>query len=151
VLIGGAEARNPEGCRISKRSTEIGGGCPIPCCSRERSNDRGGIVAEKALGQYHVIRPALHVVAGREEVGHLQTGPLTQSDEVDGLAPRCPFVSTPSCHHLTDHARQHIGRMLPADDVKTLESLIDEVERMSAIGVGAVRLGGKEEICECRR
>ena len=94
VLIGGAEARNPEGCRISKRSTEIGGGCPIPRCSCERSNDRGGIVAEKALGQCHVIRPALHVVAGREEVGHLQTGPLTQSDEVDGLAPRCPFLST---------------------------------------------------------
>jgi len=98
-----------------------------------------------------VIRPALLVVADREEVGRLQTGPLTQSDEVEGLAPRCPFLSTPSYHHLTDHARQHIGRMLPADDVKTLESLIDEVERMSAIGVGAVRLGGKEEICECRR
>src|SRR5262249_59618587 len=70
---------------------------------------------------------------------------------VGGPAPRCPFLSPASCPHLPDHARQHIGRMLPPDDVKTLESLIDEVERMSAIGVGAVRLGGKEEICECRR
>jgi hypothetical protein len=30
VLTGGAEARNPEGGRISERSTEIGGGCPVP-------------------------------------------------------------------------------------------------------------------------
>ena len=50
VLIGGAEARNPEGGRISKRSTEIGGGCPTPRCSCERRYDSGGIVAEKALG-----------------------------------------------------------------------------------------------------
>ena len=50
VLIGGAEARNPEGCCISKRSTEIGGGCPTPRCSCERRYDSGGIVAEKALG-----------------------------------------------------------------------------------------------------
>ena len=84
-------------------------------------------------------------------MGQLQAGPLAQSDEVDGLAPRCPFLSTPSCRHLADHARQHIGRMLPADDVETLESLVDEIERVPAIGVGAVRLGRKEEICECSR
>jgi hypothetical protein len=41
-----------------------------------------------------VIRPARHIVGGRKQVGHFQTGPLTQGDEVDGLAPRCPFLST---------------------------------------------------------
>jgi hypothetical protein len=75
-----------------------------------------------------MIRPAVHIAAGREEVGQLQAGPLAQCDEVDGLAPRCPFLSTSSCHHLADHARQYIRCAPPADDVKTLESLIDEVE-----------------------
>ena len=41
--------------------------------------------------------------------------------------------------------------MLPADEVQTLEGLVDEIERVSAIGVGAVRLGRKEEIRECSR
>jgi hypothetical protein len=35
---------------------------------------------------------------------------------------------------LADDARQHIGGMLPADDVKTLESLVDEIEGVAAIG-----------------
>ena len=41
--------------------------------------------------------------------------------------------------------------MLPADEVETLEGLVDEIERVSAIGVGAVRLGRKEEIREYSR
>jgi hypothetical protein len=90
-------------------------------------------------------------VAGRKEVRQLRARPLAQSDEIDRLAPRCPFLGTPSCCHLTNHARQHIGRILPADYVQTLERLIDEIERVPAIGLGAVRLGRQEEICECSR
>jgi hypothetical protein len=52
-----------------------------------------------------MIRPIAGLVAGCEEVGQLQAGPLAQSDEVDGLAPGCSFLSTPSCRHLADHAR----------------------------------------------
>jgi hypothetical protein len=52
-------------------------------------------------------------------------------------------LRTPSRRHLADHARQHIGRIFPADDVNTFESLVDEIERLSAIGVGAIRLGSK--------
>jgi hypothetical protein len=84
---------------------------------------------------FHIARAALR--AERSEPRELVA-------EVDGLAPRCPFLSAPSCRHLADHAGQHIGRRLPADDVKTLESLIDEIERVPAIGEGAVRLSGRE-------
>ena len=98
-----------------------------------------------------MIRPIAGVVAGREEVGQLQAGPLAQSDEIDRLAPRCPFLSTPSRRHLADHARQHIGGVVPNDEVETLEGLVDEVERVPAIGIGPVGLGRKEEICECSR
>ena len=90
-------------------------------------------------------------VAGRKEVRQLRARPLAQSDEVDGLAPRCPLLSTASCRHLANHARQHIGRTFPADDVQALESLVDEIERVPAIGIGAVGPGGKEEIRESRR
>jgi hypothetical protein len=41
--------------------------------------------------------------------------------------------------------------MFPADDVEALESLIDQIELVSAIGVNPICLGGKEEICECSR
>ena len=41
--------------------------------------------------------------------------------------------------------------MFPADDVETFESLVDEIERVPAIRVGAVRLGREEEIREYSR
>ena len=98
-----------------------------------------------------MIRPVARLLAGREEVRQLDAGPLAQGDEVDRLAPRGAFLGTPSCSHLTDHARQHIDCMLPADDIETLESFISEIERVAAIRVSAVALGGKEKICECSR
>src|SRR4051794_11707720 len=95
-----------------------------------------------------VIRPVSGIVASREKVGQFQAGPLAQRDQVDGLAPRRALLGTPSCRHLPDYAGQYIGRMFPADDVETFESLVDEIERVPAIGIGAVRLGREEEICE---
>src|SRR6516162_2387406 len=151
VLVGGPKARYPERRRISKRSTKIGGRGPLACGSGERIDYFSGIVAEKPVGQSDVIRPIAGLVPGREAVRQLEAGPLAQGDEVDRLAPRGAFLSTPSCSHLTDHARQHIGCMLPADDIETLESLVDEIERVAAIRVSAVGLGGKEKICECSR
>jgi len=41
--------------------------------------------------------------------------------------------------------------MLPADDIQALERLIDEIERVSATGIDAVRLGRKQEIREGSR
>src|SRR5215472_6342749 len=151
VLVGSPKARYPKRRRISKRSTEIGGRGPLACGSSERIDYFSGIVAEKRVGQSNVIRPIADLVAGREEVRQLEPGPLAQGDEVDRLAPRCAFLSTPSCSHLTDHARQHIGCMLPADDIETLESFVDEIERVAATRVSAVGLGGKQKICECSR
>ena len=131
--------------------SEIGGRGPLACCSGERIDYFGGIIAKKPVGQINVIRPIADLIAGREEVRQLEAGPLAQGDQVDRLAPRCAFLSTPSCSHLTDHARQHIGCMLPADDIETLESLVDEIERVAAIRVSAVGLSGKKKICECSR
>ena len=136
---------------VSECSTEVGRRGPVPCCGCERIDDCSRIVSEKVFGQRHVIRPIAAVLAYGEEVGQLQTGPLAQSDQVDGLAPFRPFLSTPSCCHLANYARQHVGRIFPADDLETLESLIDEIKRVPAIGVRAVSLGGKEEICDCSR
>ena len=76
---------------------------------------------------------------------------MAQGDQIDRLAPCRPFLGTAGFRHLADYARQHVGRMLPADEVETLEGLVDEVERVSAIGIGAVGLGRKEQIGECRR
>src|SRR5215471_1377241 len=105
VLVGGPKAGYPQRRRTSKRPTEIGGRGPLACGSGERIDYVSGIVAEKPLGQHDVIRPIAGLVAGCEEVRQLDAGPLAQGDEVDRLAPRCAFLSTPSCSHLTDHAR----------------------------------------------
>jgi hypothetical protein len=41
---------------------------------------------------------------------------------------------------LADNRGQHIGRVLPTDEVKALECFVDEVERVSAIGKDAIGL-----------
>jgi len=110
MLVGGAETRHPERRCISECSTEVGGGGPIARCHCEGIDDFGRIIAEKALRHRDVIRPMTRFGAGRKEVRQLGAGSLAQGDEVDGLAPRCPFLGTPSCCHLANHARQHIGR-----------------------------------------
>ena len=76
---------------VSECSTEVGRRGPVPCCGCERIDDCSRIVSEKVFGQRHVIRPIAAVLAYGEEVGQLQTGPLAQSDQVDGLAPFRPF------------------------------------------------------------
>ena len=70
MLVGGAEARYPKRRRISECSTEVGGRGSVPSRSCERIDDHDGIVAEKALGQRHVIRPTAGVVTGCEEVAN---------------------------------------------------------------------------------
>jgi hypothetical protein len=69
MLVGGAKARYPERRRISECSTEVGWRGPGPRRSFERIDDRDRIVSEKALGQYHVIRPAARIAGGGEKVG----------------------------------------------------------------------------------
>src|SRR4051812_18791788 len=64
------------------------------------------------------------------------------------MAPSCRFVCSSRRHHLTDHARQHGGGMLPAGQVETLASLVDEVERVSAVGEGSVRRRRKQKACQ---
>jgi hypothetical protein len=43
--------------------------------------------------------------------------------------------------HLADDRGQHIGRVLPTDEVEALECFVDEVERVSAISKDAIGLG----------
>ena len=83
-----------------------------------------------------MIRPTARIASAGDESGQLEGGVLAQRDEIDRLAPRCRFLSAPGCRYLADYARQYIGRMLPADEVKTLERLVDEIERVSAIVKG---------------
>ena len=80
-----------------------------------------------------------------------QSSPLAQSDKIDRLAPRRRLLSTSRCRHLADNTRQHGGRMLPTDEIETLEGLVDEVERVSSIGIGAVCLGRQQKVGEVSR
>ncbi len=64
------------------------------------------------------------------------------------MAPSCRFLCSSRRYHLTDDARQHGSGVLPAYQVEALASLVDEVERMSAVGEGAVRRRREQQPCE---
>src|SRR5690348_14431642 len=96
MLVCGAKARYPERRCISECSAEVGGRGPVPRRYCERVDDRGRIVAEKALGKRRMIRPISDVLVHGEEVRQLPTGLLAQRDEIDRLAPGGPFLRPPS-------------------------------------------------------
>ena len=64
------------------------------------------------------------------------------------MTPRGRFLSAACGHHLAHHGRQHVASLLPADEIEALEGLVDEVERMSAAGKGAIGLGVEQEVGE---
>ena len=80
-----------------------------------------------------MIRPALPATAFGDQPRQLSRRSLTQGDEIRRLVPSGRFLGAARCDHLTDHRRQHGGRMLPADQIEALEGLVDEVERMSGV------------------
>jgi len=45
---------------------------------------------------------------------------------------------------LVDDAGQQIGGVFPSDQVETLEALVDEIKRVSVIGIDTVGLGRGE-------
>src|SRR5271165_7399940 len=67
MLVGGAEASDPERRRVSKRSPDIGGGGAATCRRRDRFNNCYRIVTEEAVSQRRVIRPKPQMPAGGEE------------------------------------------------------------------------------------
>src|SRR5262245_18499135 len=86
-----------------------------------------------------------------EEARRFESSGIAHGDEIDGLAPRCRSLGTSSLRHLTDHGWQDFGRMVPTDEIKTLEGLVDEVERVPVVRVCPVRLGREKQIRELGR
>src|SRR5271165_4085675 len=72
----------------------------------------------------------------------------TKRDKIDRLAPFGRFLGAPGRRHLADDGWQHRGSIPPADNVQALERLVDEVERVSAVGEGPLGHGGEQGVGE---
>ena len=95
-----------------------------------------------------MVRPAVLRPAGSEQVRQLAGCFLAERNKVNGLAPRGRFFGSTGRHHLSDDGRQHGRRVLPADQVKALERLVDEVERVSRVGEYPLGLSREQNIGE---
>jgi hypothetical protein len=67
-----------------------------------------------------------------------------------GLAPSSRFLGATGLDHLTDDSGQHSLRVLPANQIGALERLVDEVERVSSVGVCPLGTGRDQRISEHR-
>ena len=109
----------------------------------------GGIVAEQLQGERRVARPADSRGGLRANSSGICAGRfVAERDKIDRLAPFGRFLGAARRHHLADDGRQQRGRMLPADQVEALERLVDEVERVSAVGEGPFGLGREQGVGE---
>src|SRR5689334_12717993 len=86
--------------------------------------------------------------AGSEQARQLAGCFIAKRHKINGLPPRGRFFGATRCHHLTDYGRQHNCCMLPADQVETLERLVDEVERVSGVAEHPLGLSRKQDIGE---
>ena len=65
VFVGIAEARHPERCAVSERSTKISRGGACADRFLKRINDPGRVVPEQRLGECRVVGPAMHAAASQ--------------------------------------------------------------------------------------
>ena len=135
MLVGVAKARYPERRRISKRLAKVSGSGARADRPLQRVNDPARIVTEQHSGERGVVRPAMPPAASSEQFRQLADCFVTQRNKINGLAPSGRFLGATRRHHLADDSRKHSRRVLPADQVKALERLVDEVERVAGIGV----------------
>jgi len=73
---------------------------------------------------------------------------VAESDQIFGLAPFGRFLRAARRGHLADNGRQHGRSVLPPDQVEAFERLVDEVERVPAVGEGPFRLGREQGASE---
>src|SRR5439155_10392035 len=68
VLVGIAEARHPERCRVREGLAKVSRSGPGADRLLERVNDPGWIVTEQLLSQRGVARPVTRAASGSEQV-----------------------------------------------------------------------------------
>ena len=141
VLIGVAEARHPKRGRVSERAPEVGGSRAGADRRLERVNNLGRIVTEQLSGERRMIGPPGCVAAVAEQLGQLADRFVAQGNKINRLAPSGELVGATGRDHLADDGREQGMRVLPAYQVKALECLVDEIERVSGVGERPLRLG----------
>ena len=147
VLVGGAEARDPQRRGIGQGAGEIGRRGAGSNGGRERAHDVARMLAQKLLRQAGVVPPAppLRRSFGQQRRQFRDRRPQ-QGNEVDGVAPGIAFLGTACLHQFPGDGRKHRCRMLPADQVERLERLVDEVEQVAAIGEAAFGRSDEHEL-----
>ena len=151
MLVRQAEPCDAQRRRVRERAAEIGESGPVGDRGFERGDDRFRIVAQEKLGQLGVLRPRAAITTNREQPRKFSGGSLAQRDQVFRLTPLSRLVRAPRRRHAADDEGQQVGRVRPADQVEAFEGLVDEVERVSAIGEDAVGLGGEQQVGQSRR
>jgi hypothetical protein len=109
-------------------------------------NDPGRIVTEQLLGERRVVRPAMCAAASNEQFRQLAGCFVAQGNKINGLAPGGRLLCATGSHHLADDSREQSGRVLPADQVKALELLADEIERVPSVGERSLSFGREQGI-----
>jgi hypothetical protein len=141
VLIGIAEARHPKRRRVSKRAPEVGGSRAGADRRLKCVNNPGRIVTEQLSGERRVVGPAGCAAADAEQLRQLADCFVAQGNKINRLALSGRLVHATGRNHLADDGREQGRRVLPADQVKALECLVDEIERVSGVGKRPLRLG----------
>ena len=95
-----------------------------------------------------MIGPANRATAFREHCRQSASLSIAERDEIDRLSPFGRFLGAPGRRHLADDGRKQRGSMPPANQVQAFERLVDEVERVSVVGEGPLRLGGQQGVGE---
>ena len=141
VLIGIAEARHPKRRRVGEPAPEVGRSRAGADRRLECVNNPGRIVTEQLSGERRVVGPPGCAAASAEQVRQLADCFVAQGNKINRLAPSGELVGATGRNHLADHGREQGRRVLPAYQVKALECLVDEIERVSGIGKRPLRLG----------
>ena len=144
-LVRGAEAGDPQRRGIGEAAAEIRRRRARGQRGEQGGVDRLRIVAEQLIRE-RCVRPIPATGAFPERPRQLGASARHERDEIDRMAPGVALVGAACAHQLVHHRRQDRGGVLAADQADALERLVDEIQRVAAVGERPIGRRAQHEV-----
>ena len=151
-FVGATESGDARRRRVGERAAEIDRTGAFLEGRVDGGHDPARIITEQGPRKRRMLAiPGLGPGAARRALGQLRECGFEERDQVDGMAPRIHLLAASRRRDSGDDARQDRSRVLPTDDVQALRRLVHKVQRVAAVGEGAIGRGVQQHPRHPRR
>ncbi|MDR6861290.1 hypothetical protein [Variovorax guangxiensis] len=149
MLVRGSKSGHAQCRSVGEGAAEIGWRGTFSDRLDHLLRNGGGAVAEERLGKCDRATPPARAASarrnGRREFGR-RVG--RKGDEIDRMAPGSGLLGAAGAREMLDRGGEYSIGVRPANQIQQLECLVDEVQRVAAVGKHAVGGGSEQHLGE---